>query len=65
MSVYMQDSHTSDFNDRGAGDYRVICKAGTWADQQHFPQPPTEAEVGPHLPYGPIFKHGKLSCVKM
>ncbi|XP_064613278.1 uncharacterized protein LOC135477057 [Liolophura sinensis] len=54
------DTHTSDFNDRGTGDYRVICKAGTWAVQQHFPQPPTEAEVGPHLPYGPKFKHGTV-----
>lgn len=56
----MQDTNTSDFNDRESGDYRVICEAAAWAHQQNFPQPPTQAEVGPHLPYGPTFKQGNL-----
>ncbi|XP_064613285.1 uncharacterized protein LOC135477063 [Liolophura sinensis] len=46
-----------DFNNRAAGDYRLICEAKTWAQQQGVGQPPTLAEVGPHLPYGPTYKH--------
>ncbi|XP_064613277.1 uncharacterized protein LOC135477056 [Liolophura sinensis] len=51
-----ETDHVNEFNNFHAGDFRFVCGAGDWAQQKGVPQPPTMADVGPHLPVGPSYK---------